>query len=120
MKALAFELNKLRRVIRVQGFSYTFKRDVLNDMNEPTGEETNVAVLRGVFHETTQHIAVTGSDAASIQSKQVPAIMALYDDAKAIQQGDHVDIGDRVYTVTGVLDVNKWGIAADISLEEPV
>lgn len=116
MKSPIFELNKIRRLIRTSGVEYAFLRDGLDEFKEPI-EAVSVATIKGVFHQTTQHISVVASDAASVQTKQTPYILALYDDAKEVQQGDYTYIRGKRYTVNGVLDVNNWGIALDISLE---
>lgn len=119
MKAPRFEYNKISRLIRVNGDVYAFMRPKLNDFGEPSGEYESIEV-KGVFHQTTNHITVIGADASSVQSKQSPAIFALYDAAKGIRQGDLVMINGVQYAVTGTLDVNNWNIAIDISLEAVV
>lgn len=119
MKAPTFELNKIRRLIRVAGLPYTFQRDVINEFKEPTGETTSIEV-KGIFHEITQHIAIVAEDSASVRDKNTSYILALYSDAKDIQQRDFVVISGRKYYVNGVRDINNWHIAVDISLEEVV
>lgn len=119
MKAPKFELNKISRLIRVQGLEYTFSRDKLDDYKEPTGA-VSATTIRGVFHQTTQHISVVGADAASVQSKQSPFILVLYSDAKDIQQGDYTVINGVKYLVNGLVDIGNWNIAIDISLEAVV
>lgn len=119
MKAPRFELNKIRRLINVNGILYTFKRDMVDDFKEVTGAVSEMTV-KGVFHQTTQHISVVGSDAASVQQKSSPYILALYADAECLAQGDHVVINGVKYKVTGLTDVNNWNIAIDISLEAVV
>ena len=116
MKAPVFERNKLSRLIRVHGLSYTFKRNKLNEFKEPT-EEVSATTVRGVFHQTTQHISVVGADASSIQNKFSPFILALYSEAKGIQQGDFVEVNGVKYLVNGLNDIGNWNIAIDISLE---
>ena len=120
MKTPKFEQNKVSRLIRTAGVEYEFKRDSLNEFKEPTGEAVSVAVVKGVFHQFTEHISITGADAASVQSKQVPYILALYADAKDIKQGDYTVINGTKYLVNGVNDVMNWNIVIDISLEAVV
>lgn len=116
MKAPKFEQNKVARLIRVQGVKYVFERPKLDDFKEPTGE-TEATELKGVFHQTTNHITVVGTDASSVQNKQSPAILALYEDAKGLKQDDVVVINGTKYLVTGLLDIGNWNIVMDISLE---
>lgn len=116
MKIQSFERNKISRLIRVQGIKYVFERPKLSEFKEPTGETITIE-LRGVFHQTTNHITVVGTESSSIKSKQSPAILALYDEAKGLKQDDIVVINGTKYLVTGLLDIENWNIAIDISLE---
>lgn len=120
MKAPKFELNKISRLIRVQGVEYNFQRRKLNEFNEPTEEAVSVAIVKGVFHQTTKYISIDVADAASVQSKQVPFILALYNDAKDLKQGDFTIINGIKYSVNGLTDIGNWNIAIDISLEATV
>lgn len=119
MQAPKFELNKIRRLINTAGVNYTFERAKLDEFKEPAGYAP-IAVIKGVFHQTTQHVSIIASDASSVQSKQTPYILTLYEDAKDLQQGDMVQINGMEYTVTGMLNINNWDIAIDISLEHTV
>lgn len=119
MKAPKFELNKISRLIRVQGIEYTFSRDKLDDYKEPTGA-VSATTIKGVFHQYTQHISIVGAGAASIQQKNTPFIIALYSDAKDIKQGDYTVINGVKYLVNGLVDIGNWNIAIDISLEAVV
>ena len=117
--ARSFEANKIARLIKVQGASYVFKRDILNNFKEPTGETLDTCI-NGVFHEQIQHITVTGTDAATVRQKMSSYILALYADAKDLQQGDYVYIDHRKYLVNGLNNISNWDVAIDISLEEVV
>ncbi len=117
MQAPRFEKNKFARLIRVNGIDYTFYRFVLDKFKELTQEKIEISV-RGVFHETVNHVTVLTSDSATVQSKPSSYILCLYNDTtKEIQQGDKVNIKDKEYSVAGVTDLNNWGIVLDISLE---
>ena len=117
--ARSFEANKIARLIKVQGASYVFKRDILNEIKEPTGETLDTCI-NGVFHEQIQHITVTGTDAATVRQKMSSYVLALYADAKDIQQGDYVYVDGRKYLVNGINNISNWDVAVDISLEEVV
>lgn len=116
MRAPVFEHNKIKRLIDTQGLSYTFKRYKLNEFKEPT-KEASATTVRGVFHQTTQHISVVGADASSVQNKFSPFILALYPEAKGVKQGDFVEINNMKYLVNGLNNIGNWNIAVDISLE---
>lgn len=116
MKAPKFERNKVAQLIRTHGERYLFRRDELNKFKEPV-DDIVIAEIMGIFHQTMEHILVTGSDASSIQDKTSPFILALYDDAKDIKQGDKVTINGQPYLVNGATNVGQWNIALDISVE---
>lgn len=115
-KQPAFERQKIRRLIVMQGKEYLFYRPVLNDFNEPTGEALEIPVT-GAFHRVVNHISVMTTQGASVQSKPTPYILCLYEDGKSIKEGDFVMLDGMEHRVTGVTDVNLWGFAIDISLE---
>lgn len=119
MKSLSFEYNKIRRLLRTRGVSYTFYRDTLDEFKEPNGRE-EVATFAGVFHEVVNHVLLTTADSATVQSKQTPYILALYEDAKAIKQDDYTYIDGQKYVVNGTVNTAKWGVSVDISLEAVV
>ena len=114
-----FESAKLKRLINTNGEEYTFKRDGMNFYNEPeTGKV--IVTLKGMYHETTDRINIVATEAAQVQTKKKPYILAHLDKTKDIAQGDYVEINGKRYTVNGVDDFNLWGVFAEISLEEPV
>lgn len=119
MKVPKFERNKIQRVIRTNGMEYTFYRDGTDDFGEPT-DEVEKTIVKGIFHQTTQHIEITAGNSASVQRKQVPYILAMYSVAKGIKQGDYTVIDGIRYNVTGLIDYQHWNIAMDISLEAVV
>jgi hypothetical protein len=116
MKTPAFEANKLRRLIRVQGVSYTFFHPKENEFGEALEKAVETQV-HGVLHSTSQYISVTHAESASVQEKNSPMILALFEEAKNIQQGDYTVINDTRYNVTAVSNVAEWNVIADISLE---
>ncbi len=117
MKAPKFERNKFARLIRVNGIDYIFSRPRLDEYKEPMQEKISILV-RGIFHETVSHITVMTSDSATVQDKPSPYILCLYNDiTKEIKQGDEVIINNKQYHVTGINDLNNWGIVLDVSLE---
>lgn len=114
-----FQKAKLRRVLTVQGRSYTFKRYLLNQFKEKTSQATEVTTLKGIFHNVTSYIAVQEGDATRKQRKFTPTIMTLYDDfiVTPIVMGDEVEFEGKRYAVTGTENVEEGNYAVDISLE---
>lgn len=119
MRTPKFERNKMRRFILTNGACYIFKRDEVDDYKEPTGAVSETTV-RGVFHQHISHVALVGSDAASVPSKQTPYIMVLYDETLDIRIGDYTIIDGIRYNVNGLNDINHWNVVTDISLEAVV
>lgn len=119
MKNLNFEANKLKRAIRYQGRKYTFFRDTLDEFKEPTSTVV-IAKFNGVFHQLTQHISVVGTEDASVAQKNTPYIMAPYDDAKYLAQGDYTIINGTKYLVNALTNIGGYCVALDISLEAVV
>lgn len=120
MKAPRFQRAKVARTINTLGDSYEFFRYKLDEFKEPTDEADSIAVVKGVYRNTSAgYISVTGTEAASVHSKTVPMILVLWDDnVKQIQQRDFVVINGKELLVTGVDNINGWNLFAEISLEE--
>lgn len=117
MKTPKLQAHKIKRMIDTLGIEYTFKREQLDRYNEPTGEETDVTVLKGIMHSSANYVSKSASDATIIQSKQSPQILTNNPNAKSLNINDKVTINNKLYKVSGVTDINCLGLAFDISLE---
>lgn len=115
-----FEAYKIKREIRRSGETYTFMRPSLNEFNEPSGNETEVGSLRGLYHEQNGNVQVTTGDTTQIRTKKLPMILCIYDDAKALnlQLGDKLYLNDRILKVVSLVNIQEWNIIGDLSLEE--
>lgn len=120
MQNIQFQRAKLTRLIQLQGEAFVFQRANTDDLGEPDGTDKVVAELRGIWHESSAYITKAVGDASTTRSKSSPQVLALYEDANGIQQGDFTIVSGRRYNVTGVQDPNKTGFALDISLEEVI
>lgn len=120
MDSKAFQLHKVKRAIVLSGTEYQFKRNNLNTYNEPDGTTSDVALIKGLWHESQGYITTTKSDSATVRSKPSPQIMSLWEGAKELKQGDLLEVGSNQYTVTGVHNLCDAGVVADISLEVSV
>lgn len=114
-----FEAYKLKRELKRSGVNYDFLRAGKNEYCEPDGEYKIVGTITGLYHESSSHISLTMSGTTNIRTKKVPSILCLYEDAAAIKLsiGDRVVINEKIMNVTGVVDIQEWGIISDISLE---
>lgn len=113
-----FEAYKIKREIKRSGISYEFKRSKVNDFGEPSDELEVIGTLQGLYHEESQHVAVTNNDTTQFRTKKVPNILCLYADAAllALQVGDVVLMNSKTFKVTETTNIQEWGIIADISL----
>ena len=117
MRNVEIQKAKLKRIIDLQGVEYTFHRDNKDELEAPTGESTDVATIKGLWHEPQGYISLTSGDASTVRSKPQAQILTLYEMKGDISQGDYLMIEGTRYNVTGVHDPTNLGIAADISLE---
>lgn len=112
------EVTKLKHEILTHGESYSFVRDKLDEYQEPTGEQENVATISGLFHVSKGYLTRTVNDANVTHSKGQPMLMALYDDSSSlIKMNDIVTINGKRFKVTGKNNVGEYNIVLDLSLE---
>ena len=114
------EVYKIRREIRRSGETYTFMRPSLNEFGEPSGDETEVGSLRGLYHEQNSNVQLTTGDTTQIRTKKLPMILCIYEDAKTLnlQLGDKLYLNDRILKVVSLVNIQEWNIIGDLSLEE--
>lgn len=138
-----FEAYKIKRELKRSGIDYEFKRFKKNKFGEPTGEteyfkspielfplvideETgkvlskiidDVAIVSGLYHEQNSNIQITSGDTTQVRTKKIPMILCLYENTTNLSPGDIVRINDKVFKVTGIVNIQEWGIIGDISLE---
>lgn len=115
-----FEAYKIRREIKRSGETYTFMRPSLNEFGEPSGDETEVGSLRGLYHEQNSNVQLTTGDTTQIRTKKLPMILCIYEDAKTLnlQLGDKLYLNDRILKVVSLVNIQEWNIIGDLSLEE--
>lgn len=114
-----FLKNKVSRMLSAQGESFKFTQMVEDIYHQRV--EGNTLDIVGVYHETNSFITLSSADSASVQRKKNPMILTLLDESvKQLNQGDKVEINNVTYTVAGVLDIQNYGVVADISLEVEV
>lgn len=116
-----FLVRKLERLISRKGLPYTFKREPLDERNEPVdgAELVPVVTLSGVFHQgDAGYITLITGDGATVQSKHTQSIMAKKADLGGVRQNDIVEVNSKTFKVTGVTDIGELNIVADISIEE--
>lgn len=126
MKTPPLQARKVEQAIKRSGMEYQFKRAKTNKFNEPVLDKTGASVMepvksiKGLFHETGTHFILIASDAAKVQTKPTPAVLAMYKDAEGLQTEDKVEIpqnSGRQYKITSISDIGNLGLFADICLE---
>ena len=117
MQGQAFQMNKVRRLIRTQGRVFSFVRRQRNDFNEADGEISCIN-LTGVYHETTTYLKKSSSEAATVSKKSAPMILCLWEDAKELLHTDLVVFHDKTYRIGDIKNLCESDVIADISLEE--
>lgn len=120
MKPPYFMENRIRTQLKRNGLQYQFFRSKLDKFKQPTEELEQVADIKGLYHESNSYIQTTGSDASIIRTSKSPMILCMYEDAKKIVLGDKIEISGKQYKVSGVLNIQNYNVAADISLEEVI
>ena len=113
-----FLRNKIDRQIKTNGQEFTFTRFVEDEYHQVSDEESEEIKLSGIFHTSNSYIQQETQAGAKTFSKQVPMILTLYEDGIKVKTSDMVIINGNKYKVNTINDVNNFGIAIDISLEQ--
>lgn len=116
-------VRKIQLMIDWYGESYSFKRDVVNSYNEPSGTTNDVQTLFGIYHASERSfVELINVEGASIKSKVSKGILCANDETISVQQNDKVSVNEIDFFVTAVEPVlyGKEAIAYEISLEEVV
>ena len=113
-----FEAYKIKRELKRSGKMYTFERAGVNEFGEPSSQQTAVALVCGLYHERSSNIDIVTGEAIQIRTQKIPMILCVHDtNVNLLKAGDKVYIGKKLMKVTGVVNIQEWGIISDISLE---
>ena len=118
MTGEAFQLNKLRRLIRTNGKAFLFTRPDKDEFGEPNGETVSHEIL-GVYHETSSGYATkSATEATTIRKKALPMGLALWESAKGLHHQDELTFSGKQYKINDIKNIAEASLVADISLEE--
>ena len=117
MNALAFQLNKVRRLINTNGTLFRFVKVGEDEFGEPNGQTESV-MIKGLYHETTSYLSKSSTESTTIKQKSSPMILCLWDDVTKITDGYELQFNGKKYTIGGIKNLSESNIIADISLEE--
>lgn len=115
-----FEAFKLKQELKKSGKSFEFLRKQLNDFGEPSGEYFSVGNIIGLYHEENGFVSVSTGETTQYRNRKQPRILCCFEDVDELNllQGDVVLINGKEFMFSSVLNIQEWGIIADISLEE--
>lgn len=114
-----FEAYKIKREIKRSGCNYNVLRKGLNEFGEPTSDTQYVGNINALYHEENSNIQITTGDTTQVRTKKIPMLLCIYDDfnVKGFSVGDFVKINLKTFKITGIVNIQEWGIIGDISLE---
>lgn len=114
-----FEAYKIKREIKRSGNEYEIYRRAKNEFGEPISDTQYVGKINALYHEENSNIQITTGDTTQVRTKKIPMLLCLYDDfvKTRFEVGDYVEINSKVFKVTGVVNIQEWGIIGDVSLE---
>ena len=114
-----FEAYKIKREIKRSGNKYEIYRRAKNEFGEPISDTQYVGKINALYHEENSNIQITTGDTTQVRTKKIPMLLCLYDDfvKTRFEVGDYVEINSKVFKVTGVVNIQEWGIIGDVSLE---
>lgn len=117
-----FLRNKINRQIKQNGSEYLFKRYGVDEYDQLTDEIVKEMLIKGLFHETINHIheALSEADGARITDVPQSYILCLFDDGDQIKLDDFVEINERIYKVINKTNVGNFNVAYDINLRMEV
>ena len=116
----SFQLNKVRRQIRVLGRDFILIRQETDNFDEPNGS-LEVSVVHGIYHETNSNAMYgfqTNSDAATTWPKKIPSVLCLWESAEQIQLTDLVIVNSKTYKISQIRNIEEANLIADILMEE--
>lgn len=118
MNSAAFQLNKVRRLIRTQGKIFKFVRPGNDEFGEPNGETVSNEIL-GVYHESSSGYATKNTtEATTIRQKPLPMVLALWESARELHHQDTLKFNKKQYQINEIKNIAEANLVADISLEE--
>ena len=121
MKHTAFQLSKVRRLIRTHGQSFEFCTRGKNEFNEPT-DETVSHIVQGVFHESSKfssgYVTKTSADSSVTRLKSQPMILTLWESISDLGSLEELRFNGKTYKVNEITNISQANLVADISLEE--
>lgn len=114
-----FEAYKLKRELLRSGIVFKFKRNSKNEFGEDNKEPEIIGEIKGLYHEQNSNIQTIAGDTTRSRTEKIPMILCLHEDAVKIgvKVDDYIEFNDKVFKVSGVVNIQEWNVISDISLE---
>lgn len=112
-----FQRNKVNRLILVNGKTFLFRRQKLNEFNEPINDDFEEIEVRGIYHEVSGYVTKNANDNSVTRSKPQPMILCTVEEAAMLKKNDVLVFNGRKYIVVDFMNLNEYDICADVSLE---
>lgn len=117
----AFEVNKVRRLLKTQGQLFEFQRLRKNPYGEiDPSRPVWAKKLLGVYHETFARPVLSSAEGSSTRTLPQPNILCLWDEYldSEIAVGDELIIDGNKYILQSAVDIQKAGVAAELVLRQ--
>lgn len=116
---LALQVAQMRTDLRFHGANYVFTKTLSdkNDFGEPIEGKPIEIKLRGLFHTERSPIQINVGDGGAVKVKDNPMILCAYADGAEVTKGFEVTIGQTLYRVKALTDIEQLHKWLDISLE---
>lgn len=121
ISSAAFQLNKVRRIIKTHGETVQFVRQEENQFHEPTGETSTIefkALLHEAEYKGTLVITKSTADQSVLRTKPSIMLLALWEDCGQLVHTDKAYINSRPFIIDGIRNIGEANLIGDISLEE--
>lgn len=107
----------MKKAIEKMPTTAVVKREVLNDFQEPTGEEKEIITVTGFYRKEKSRLNIVLSEGGEYKTHAPnQKFLVVYDDdTKVIQEKDYLIINDKKYKIIDLGE--EYGIFMDMTLE---
>lgn len=96
----------------------TVKSPKLNEYKELTEDFEDFTIKGFFFISSDGYKNLLNTESATLPSKNVPSLLALYEDCNRIKSEDIIVVNNKLYTVTGLSNIQEQNLIGILSLEE--
>ena len=108
---------KIEKVINKFPTKVSIYRDVMNEFEEPNGQEL-VCDITGFYHEGTTQITSITADKGEVKRSKSMFLMVVYDETSLkIKENDYFILDDKKYVIKDKGNQNRLNIYFDMLLK---